>query len=107
VVGAAIELDPHLAIEAGAVIGAGERGAQLRAVAYATTGAIRPRLAAGATTFVSNGLRTGARVAAGAEWRASPHLALDVELGVERYLNAEGDIAPTHLLAIAGVRGWL
>jgi len=105
-VGGAVDVTDDVEAQVGAMLGP-TFGGYLGGQYYVTRGSLRPLFAAGAPIFFLSGPRVGLRGAVGIEWRATPHLAVTAQLGLEHYFNANGDIADTTLTPIVGVTGRL
>jgi hypothetical protein len=105
-IGGVDDLTDRVEIQAGALLGP-TFGGYLGSAYYLSDGALRPRFAVGLPIFVSSGVRVGVRGAVGVEWRATRHVAVTAELGVEHYLDPNGDIAGTTLTPTVGVTGRL
>ena len=82
-------------------------GAYVGASYALMTGKLRPRVLAGLPMFASEGLRYFVRVGGGAEYEASRHLAVIVELAGEIALNPQNDIRSLAIVPALGVTGRL
>lgn len=96
-VGATFNASDRLQAQAAALLGP-SYGGYLGASFALVGGKLRPIVSAGVPMFVSNGARFGVRGAGGVDFAVTRHIALIVELGVERMLNAESDVQHTTTL---------
>jgi len=95
--GLAVALGSRVEARAAAVIGA-HRGGYVGAAAYLLDGSFRPLVSLGLPVMFSNGARLAVRGGGGVAWEAGRHVAVVVELGVERWFNAEMDIDTTQVV---------
>lgn len=91
-VGLTADVTSRLAVQATALLGATSGGYAGVTFAF-RTGNLRPFAAAGLPVFISNGARFGARGAVGLELALDKHFSIVAEVGVERMLNPEDNIA--------------
>jgi hypothetical protein len=91
---------------AAALIG-GHQGGYLGGAAYLLPGRWRPVISAGVPVLFADGARVAIRGAGGIAWVAHPRLTLVLDVGVERWLNAEADIDATQVLPSLGAVGRL
>ena len=96
-VGATFNASPRFQAQAAALLGP-SYGGYLGATLALVGGKLRPIVSAGVPMFMSNGARFGVRGAGGVDFAVTRHIALIVELGVERMLNAESDVQHTTML---------
>lgn len=90
-VGASFDVMPNLSVQGAALLGA-HFGPYAGATYTFLDGRLRPLISAGVPILIANGARFSLRGAAGVELVLNRHLAFSVEVGVERFLNAEDDI---------------
>lgn len=90
-VGASFDITPNLSVQGAALLGA-YFGPYVGGTYTFLRGSLRPLISVGAPILVTNGARVSLRGAAGMELVLNRHLAFTVEVGVERFLNAEDDI---------------
>jgi hypothetical protein len=96
-VGTTFNVNDRLQAQAAALLGP-SYGGYLGATFALVGGKLRPIVSAGVPMFMSNGARFGMRGAGGVDFAVTRHIALIVELGVERMLNAESDVQHTTML---------
>jgi hypothetical protein len=118
-VGATVDALPRLSIDAALLLGPGlvsegmatlpppSFGGYVGASYALMTGKLRPRVLAGIPVFASDGARFFVRVGGGAEYEASRHLAVIVELGGEIAINPQNDIRDVAIVPALGVTGRL
>jgi hypothetical protein len=118
-VGATVDALPRLSIDAALLLGPGlvsdgmatlpppSFGGYVGASYALMTGKLRPRALVGIPMFASDGLRYFVRVGGGAEYEASRHLAVIVELGGEIAINPQNDIRDIAIVPALGVTGRL
>lgn len=104
--GLAMHVHDRVDVQATGIIGP-TLGAYAGATVRITGGTLRPILAAGFPMFFSDGVRIGARGAAGVEWAAAQRINVVGELGVEHFFNSEDAVQATAFVPIVGVRAWL
>jgi hypothetical protein len=105
-VGLTADVTSRLQLDAAAILGS-FYGAYVGARFALLPGRTRPFVAAGMPVFRSNGLRYGARGAAGLEYELSRHLAVIAEVGIEHDFNVEMGKAATLFVPAIGVSGRL
>ena len=96
-VGTTFNVSDRFQAQAAALLGP-SYGGYLGATFALIGGKLRPIVSAGVPMFMSNGARFGLRGAGGVDFAVTRHIALIVELGVERMLNAESDVQHTTML---------
>jgi hypothetical protein len=96
-VGTTFNVSERFQAQAAALLGP-SYGGYLGATFALVGGKLRPIVSAGVPMFMSNGARFGVRGAGGVDFAVTRHIALIVELGVERMLNAESDVQHTTML---------
>jgi hypothetical protein len=90
-VGASFDLTQKLSVQGAALLGA-YFGPYVGATFTFLPGKLRPLVSAGVPIIVTNGAHLSLRGAAGVELVLNKHLAFVLEVGVERFVNAEDDI---------------
>ncbi|HUS29295.1 MAG TPA: hypothetical protein VMZ53_12340 [Kofleriaceae bacterium] len=118
-VGGTFDALPRLAIDAALLLGPGlvsdgmatlpppSFGGYVGASYALMLGKLRPRALVGVPVFASDGARLFVRVGGGAEYAATRHLAVIVELAGEIALNPQNDIRDVAIVPALGVTGRL
>jgi len=103
----ALMLGPGLVTSNDTTIPRAKVGGYVGATYAFMDGAFHPTVSAAMPIWASNGARFSVRAAGGFEYVANRHLALLLELGIERELNPETDIGKTVFVPALGATGRL